>query len=152
MQTIVLVEDDPDLRDLITWALEEALPLCTVHAVANGLAFIELLQQQTPDLVLLDVQLPDVNGLFLYKLIRLQADRKSVPIVFVTATPELVREVGLSGSYNCLGKPFELEDLIKQVKTLLGSQLRRDGHAHGKEAAPASMDTARDAHLAGRMA
>jgi CheY-like chemotaxis protein len=68
MQSIIIVEDDPDLRDLITWALEGALPLCSVRAVANGLAFIELLQQQTPDLVILDVQLPDVNGLFLYKL------------------------------------------------------------------------------------
>jgi DNA-binding response OmpR family regulator len=88
-----------------------------------------------------------------YKLIRLQADRKAVPILFVTATPELVREVGLCGSYACLGKPFELEDLVSHVKTLLRSSNRGDSRGRGKETTSVTVRTATgDAHPAGRIA
>jgi DNA-binding response OmpR family regulator len=119
MQMIILVEDDSALRGTLTWLLSDEFPDCTVYPAATGRTFLTLLEQQPPDLVLLDVQLPDVSGLLLYHLLRRRAGLREVPVLFVTANPELVHDAGLRGSYRCLAKPFDAEQLIDQVETLL---------------------------------
>jgi DNA-binding response OmpR family regulator len=127
MQLILLVEDDPNLRATLTWMLADAFPDCAVQAAATGRTFLALLEQQAPDLVLLDLHLPDTTGLLLYELIRRRAELGAVPVLFVTANPEFVRDARLAGSYGCLAKPFDVAHLVTQVHTLLARQPIRYG-------------------------
>lgn len=120
MYTIFFVEDDPDVRGVVTFVLADALTRCSIAEAATGLAFMELLQQRTPDLVILDVQLPDASGLSLYNLLRARADLQNVPVLFLTANPQLVRQAALDGHYVCLAKPFRIAQLVAQVQALLG--------------------------------
>lgn len=124
MGTILLVEDDisihPFMRDLLEIVLTEASGSTTIAAAATGAACAALLQQDTPDLILLDVNLPDTNGLVLYRRLRQTARLARVPVLFVTAVPDLVRQAALEGRYACLAKPFGLNAFIACVRGLLG--------------------------------
>jgi CheY-like chemotaxis protein len=122
MQTIVVVEDNPDLRVLLHTVLSRAFPDGALHEAATGRAFLLLLELHQPDLVLLDVQLPDFSGLSLYQLLRLRPDLQEVPVLFVTANAELVREAALSGPYACLAKPFNIAALVTNAQALLAQR------------------------------
>jgi chemosensory pili system protein ChpA (sensor histidine kinase/response regulator) len=120
MSCILLVEDDVVVRKVMELALIRALKDCRVLSATTGLQFLELVKSRQPDLILLDVQLPDANGISLYHIIRDDHRLAHVPVLFVTTTPEVVRHAALTGDYLCLAKPFEVADLIKLVPMLLG--------------------------------
>jgi DNA-binding response OmpR family regulator len=119
MYNILLVEDDPDLREIMHLVLSNGFMGCTLHEADTGGASFAVVDQRTPDLLLLDVQLPDVSGITLYKLLRLRPDLKDVPVLFVTANPQLVHEAGLAGPHACLAKPFDLSQLVERARALL---------------------------------
>lgn len=121
MPKILLVENDPSLRVLITWVLTDHIAGCTVHDAAHGRAFLALLEQLHPDLVLLDVHLTDTNGIDLYKLFRLRPDLREVPVLILTISPHLIQRADLAGPYTVLAKPFYNKDLIARVRSLLGA-------------------------------
>jgi DNA-binding response OmpR family regulator len=120
MSTIVLVEDDTSLTELLKIMLAFALPASTIRTATTGQAFVALAHTYRPDLILLDVRLPDTSGVALYRLIRRLHDLSQVPVLFVTATPHLVSEAALQGPYSCLGKPFDLKTFIACVRGLVG--------------------------------
>jgi DNA-binding response OmpR family regulator len=72
-----------------------------------------------PDLILLDVRLPDIDGLTLYQEVRGHAELVAVPVLFITANTDLVSRARLAGQYVALRKPFELDALTDIVSTLL---------------------------------
>jgi DNA-binding response OmpR family regulator len=119
MQTILLVEDNLDLRVLLRTVLAYEFPTAALQEAATGRAFLTLLDQQQPRLVVLDVHLPDASGLSLYHLLRLRPNLQEVPVLFVTANPGLVRAAALVGQYACLAKPFDLAVLVTHVRALL---------------------------------
>ncbi|MDE2103336.1 MAG: response regulator [Patescibacteria group bacterium] len=119
MLTVLLVEDDSDLREIFSVVLSNGLAGCTLCEAATGREVLTLLEEQTPDLMLLDVQLPDFSGISLYNLLRLRPDLREVPVLFVTANPQLVHEAALDGPYACLGKPFSLDMLVERAYDLL---------------------------------
>jgi DNA-binding response OmpR family regulator len=119
MQTIILVEDNLDLRVLLHTVLSRAFPDVALHEAATGRAFLLLLELHQPDLVLLDVQLPDISGLSLYQVLRLRPDLQEAPVLFVTANAELVHKAALSGPYACLAKPFNIAALVTHAQALL---------------------------------
>jgi DNA-binding response OmpR family regulator len=120
MKTIILVEDDPAIREVLMLALSGSFPDCTVYEAASGVAFLQLVEQRTPDLVLLDVRLPEASGVSLYTILRAHATLHAVPVLFVTANPHRVYEAALVGPHDCLVKPFRLEDLVAHVQIFLG--------------------------------
>lgn len=124
---ILLVEDETSIRDALRLNLE--LEGYEVIAVGNGRKALELIAGQHFDLLLLDLMLPEVDGLTIAEQVRLT--NSEVPILMLTAkdTPE-DRVLGLrKGADDYLTKPFNLEELLLRVGSLLRRSQRQRGEA-----------------------
>ena len=113
---ILVVDDDPRLRELVTIALERAD--FTVITAANGQLALTHAQRENPDLIVLDIGLPELDGLEVCR--RLRA-RSTVPILFLTARDdEIDRIVGLElGADDYVTKPFSPRELVARVRAIL---------------------------------
>ena len=119
MKVIVAAEDDGTIRQILVEALGEATGW-TVTAVPDGAELLEVVTGVRPDLVLLDVGLPGVDGIAVYHLLREREAMREVPVLFVTATPERVKRADPAGNFSILAKPFNIDTLIGRVADLLG--------------------------------
>ncbi len=122
MKKIVLIEDDADLFSLLKYNLEkEGL---TVSGSQTGRGAVELCRQVRPDLVVLDVMLPDSDGLDICKGIRRDPDLGAIPVIFLTArSSETDRIIGLElGANDYVVKPFFVRELIARIKLQLRNQ------------------------------
>jgi DNA-binding response OmpR family regulator len=121
---VVIAEDDPDTAALITLALEERLSLDTA-VVTNGALVLDELTATRPDLLILDVSLPGLNGVDVFDLIRGNARCGEVPVLFVTAAPDRAREAfAHCGISEVLAKPFDVDELVARVSGLLAQAVR----------------------------
>ena len=113
---ILIVEDEPAIADTIQYVLETDgfETIC----LSSGIPVISQLSEDTFDLIILDIGLPDINGLKLCKEIRID---HSIPIIFLTArTNEIDRVVGLEiGADDYVTKPFSPRELSARVKAVL---------------------------------
>lgn len=123
MPTIYVVEDDKNIREIETFALSNVGYQVEDFECAKD--FYVRLNEKNPDLVLLDVMLPDEDGLEIVKKLRSKLDTRQIPIILVTAkTTELDKVKGLDiGADDYMTKPFGIMELISRVKALL----RRSG-------------------------
>src|SRR5674476_1280007 len=122
MKKILLIEDDTDLFSLLKYNLEkEGFSLSGQH---TGKGAIELCRQPRPDLILLDIMLPDSDGLDICKGIRRDPDLAAVPVIFLTArASETDRIVGLElGANDYVVKPFFVRELIARIKLQFRNQ------------------------------
>ena len=119
MAIIYIVEDDRNIREIETIALKNSG--YTVESFELAKPFYRRLDERTPDLVLLDVMLPDEDGLDILKKLRNRGDTKKLPILMVTAkSTELDKVRGLDmGADDYLSKPFGVMELVSRVKALL---------------------------------
>ena len=119
MTMIYIVEDDRNIREIETIALKNSG--YTVEAFELAKPFYRRLDENTPDLVLLDVMLPDEDGLEVLKKLRSRGDTKKLPILMVTAkSTEIDKVRGLDmGADDYLTKPFGVMELVSRVKALL---------------------------------
>ncbi len=116
MRKIALIEDDADLYALLKYNLEkEGFALVGSQ---TGRAAVDLCRRERPDLILLDVMLPDSDGLDICKGLRQNAELAHIPIIFLTArASEADRIVGLElGANDYLVKPFFIRELIARIK------------------------------------
>ena len=116
MKKIVLIEDDADLFALLKYNLEkEGFQMVGSQ---TGKGAIELARREKPDLILLDIMLPDSDGLDICKGIRNHTELAHVPIIFLTArASETDRIVGLElGANDYIVKPFFIRELIARIK------------------------------------
>jgi DNA-binding response OmpR family regulator len=122
MKKILLIEDDSDLFSLLKYNLEREGFAMT--GLQTGKGAIELCRQVRPDLVLLDIMLPDSDGLDICKGMRKDPDLASVPIIFLTArASETDRIVGLElGANDYVVKPFFVRELIARIKLQFRNQ------------------------------
>ncbi len=118
-QTVLIVEDNESnmklFRDLL--AAHGYVTLGT----NDGAEALDLVRQHRPDLVLMDIQLPNVSGLEIIKSIKADAELKSIPVVAVSAfstklDTETMRELGCEA---CLAKPITIASFIEAVETAL---------------------------------
>ena len=118
--TILIVEDEPAIAENIQYALET--DGCQVECVNAGSTVLDLLKSKTIDLIILDIGLPDINGIELCRQIRIN---HSVPVIFLTArSDEIDRVVGLEvGGDDYVVKPFSPRELAARVRAVL----RRSG-------------------------
>ncbi len=114
--TILVVDDEPSIREVVSIYLERAG--YRVVAVGDGQAALEALEKQTPDLVVLDLMLPTVDGLEITRQLRALGD---TPIIMLTARrTEMDRILGLElGADDYVVKPFSPRELVSRVKAVL---------------------------------
>ncbi len=116
MKKIVLIEDDQDLYSLIQYNLEKEG--FVVAGSQTGKGALDLCRRERPDLIILDIMLPDSDGLEICKAIRAHSDLAHVPVIFLTArASETDRIVGLElGANDYIVKPFFVRELIARIK------------------------------------
>ena len=119
MAVIYLVEDDENIREIESFALKNSG--YTVEDFDCARTFKERIKVRVPDLVLLDIMLPDEDGLSLLRRLRSHPETKKVPVIMVTAkTAEIDKVKGLDmGADDYISKPFGVMELISRVKALL---------------------------------
>ena len=119
MALIYVVEDDDNIREIETIALKNSNYL--VKSFGRASEFYRALDDILPDLVLLDVMLPDENGCDIVKRLRSQSATRRLPVIMVTAkTSEMDMVKGLDdGADDYIKKPFSVMELLSRVKALL---------------------------------
>ena len=119
MALIYLVEDDESIREIETIALKNSGH--EVIGFENATTFFKRLESIIPDLILLDIMLPDMNGNEILGRLRKKSETKKVPVIMVTAkTTELDMIKNLDdGADDYIKKPFSVMELITRVKVLL---------------------------------
>lgn len=129
MALIYVVEDDKSIQEIETFALGN-VGYC-VEGFGSAVEFYEALNREIPDLILLDIMLPDEDGLSIVKKLRLRKDTMTIPVIMVTAkTTELDKVKGLDiGADDYMTKPFGVMELISRVKAML----RRSAKPEDKE-------------------
>lgn len=115
-EKVLVVEDDPAIRDALSYNLgREGYE---VKAVGDGLAALEAARSSAPDLVVLDLMLPELDG---YDVTRTLRKESNVPILMLTARDdEIDRVLGLElGADDYLTKPFSMRELLARIKAML---------------------------------
>lgn len=119
MALIYIVEDDKNIQEIEEIALKNSG--YRVESFSCAECFWEALEKRVPDLLLLDIMLPDANGLSIVERLRQKASAKELPVIMITAkTTEIDKVKGLDmGADDYLTKPFGIMELISRVKALL---------------------------------
>lgn len=127
MALIYIVEDDKNIREIEMYALQNSG--YEVFGFANAKEFYKKVSEKVPNLVLLDIMLPDEDGLDIVMRLRTMPTTKKVPIIMVTArTTELDKVKGLNmGADDYLSKPFGIMELIARVKAILRRSMDENG-------------------------
>ena len=126
MALIYIVEDDTNIREIESFALKNSG--YQVNDFPNAKGFYDALKDRKPDLVLLDVMLPDEDGLEILSKLQKNPETKRLPVIMVTAkTTELDRVKGLDlGADDYIIKPFGVMELISRVKAVLRRSMREE--------------------------
>lgn len=129
MALIYVVEDDKSIQEIESYAL--ANTGYRVEGFGTAKDFYKALERELPDLILLDIMLPDEDGLSIVKKLRSRRETVLVPVIMVTAkTTELDKVKGLDiGADDYMTKPFGIMELISRVKAML----RRSSGSEEKE-------------------
>ena len=116
---VYIVEDDNNISEIESFALKNSGYITEVFE--TGKIFFKHLQNKKPDIVLLDIMLPDMDGLEILKKMKNTPDYKKIPVILVTAkTTEIDKVKGLDlGADDYISKPFGIMELISRVKALL---------------------------------
>lgn len=118
-RSIFIVEDEQDISSLIALHLRKA-GFITLE-FSTGTDFLNFLKRKTPDLVIVDLMLPDIDGIDICKYIKMEPLYKSIPVIILTAkTEETDRIVGLElGADDYITKPFSPRELVARIKNIL---------------------------------
>ena len=116
---IYCVEDEASIRELVVYTLHATG--YEAQGFADGKAFWTALEQELPELILLDIMLPGEDGLQILKRIRTNSRTADLPVIMVTAKgTEFDKVIGLdSGADDYIAKPFGMMELVSRVKALL---------------------------------
>jgi DNA-binding response OmpR family regulator len=123
MSKIVIIEDDVNIARLLKLYLENGS--YAVEMATDGTAGLELVRSVTPDLVLLDLMLPGMNGYAICKTLRQES---SVPIIMITARGETIDKVqGLQlGADDYITKPFDMQEVMARIHAVLRRSQGKD--------------------------
>lgn len=116
---ILVIEDDALIRELVRINLETAG--YAVIIATDGFVGLELARQENPDLIVLDLMLPKMDGFKVCRILKFDEKYKHIPILMLTArVQEADKETGFkTGADGYMTKPFEPEDLLKKINALI---------------------------------
>lgn len=118
---IMIVEDDPDMADIIKLVMEDAGYETT--SIYSGRECLHRIKEVKPDLVLLDIMMPEMDGWEVHRRLKEDEETKDIPIIAVTAkTQSIDKMIGLHvvGVSDYITKPFGRKELVDSVKKVLG--------------------------------
>lgn len=120
IRTILLVDDEPDIRLTLGMRLKKSG--YAVLTAENGKDALDKIEQQIPDLVILDVMMPEMNGYQVCRKLREKPETKDIPVLMLTAKDQAADRFWAeeAGVTEYVAKPFEDENLLAVVKGLLG--------------------------------
>jgi two-component system phosphate regulon response regulator PhoB len=123
MERVLIVDDDADILKLLNYNLTNAG--YSVQTASTGRAALEKISKDPPDLIVLDLMLPDVDGMEVCRTVRLDTVSRRIPIIMLTARgDEIDRVVGFElGADDYVAKPFSPREFVLRVKSIL----RRSG-------------------------
>jgi DNA-binding response OmpR family regulator len=139
--SVLVTEDDADILELITYSLESEG--FRVHSARNGMEALSVLSDESVDLAILDVMLPDMSGIELCRRIKREERLEDIPVLFVTAKDaETDKLIGFKvGADDYLTKPFSPKEMVARAKALVrrskggkdrflyrGLEIHFDGH------------------------
>jgi two-component system, chemotaxis family, chemotaxis protein CheY len=113
-RNVLIVEDEPYLCDLISDVLESDGH--STRKAGNGLEALRFLQEQTPDLILLDLMMPVMDGWEFMTELRARDDWKDIPVVIITAVYDVARTQFETGASGVITKPFDIDQLSDIVR------------------------------------
>ncbi len=142
-QSILVVDDEPDIRRLVVLHLEREGFRC--RTAGTGPDALREAKAAVPDLVVLDLMLPGLDGLEVCRRLRSEASTAGVPIIMLTAkADEVDRVVGLEvGADDYVVKPFSPKELVARVRAVLRRARPTEGAAPVLSAGPLTLDVAR---------
>jgi two-component system, OmpR family, alkaline phosphatase synthesis response regulator PhoP len=137
---ILIVEDEAEIAQLIQLYLEKEGFTC--RTCRDGLAALQVFQEQQPDLIILDLMIPGLDGLEVCARIRQQPGTKDPYIMMLTAKGEEIdRIIGLStGADDYMVKPFSPKELVARVRALLRRSMRQGGQSKVYQTASFTVD------------
>lgn len=126
-ELIVVVDDEPDILELVVLHLTKSN--FKVEKFLNSEDFLKFLSLKIPDLIILDLMLPDADGIEVCKYLRSKEDFKSIPIIILTArASETDKVLGLElGADDYVTKPFSPRELVARVKAVLRRKTQNSG-------------------------
>jgi len=122
-KSIVYIEDDPNTIHLVKLILGKGG--FTVTGVNTGIEGIEAIKANRPDVVLLDLMMPDMDGWEVYQMLRSDEQTKDIPVIVITARTQSIDKVmglHIAKVDDYITKPFSPNDLLKRVKQVLENQ------------------------------
>ena len=118
---ILVVDDEKDVREMTQRKLERVG--FTVFQAANGKEALALTQKEMPDLIVLDVVMPEMDGFAFFKEIRKHPDTSGIPVIVLTARSQMEDTFLAMGSQDFLPKPFESDALLLKIEQVLEKQI-----------------------------
>lgn len=119
LREILYVDDEPDIREIVQMALG-LVPTLSVNTADSGTRALQSMQSSKPDLVLLDVMMPNMDGPTTLQQMRSQPELRAIPVIFMTAKamPQEVARFRALGAAAVIAKPFDPMLLAEQVLTI----------------------------------
>jgi len=120
VKKVIVVDDNPDVIFSVKNGLEDISPDYQITGVESGEKCLELLQTESPDLILLDIMMPGMSGWKTYDKIKENDTWKNIPIVFLTArTDKVAKNAGGFLGEDYIEKPFDIDDLRGRIDKIL---------------------------------
>ena len=125
MKKILIVDDEQDIVESLKFVLENCGYTC--YCAYNGEDGLNLAKQLIPDVIILDVMMPRINGYKISRLLKFDNKYKNIPIIMITARSlEEDKILGEeTGADEYITKPFDLDDVIKVVQKHLGTEVQK---------------------------
>ena len=121
MQQILIVDDEADFIELVKFRLSD-LP-CEFLVANDGVQALSQARQYKPDLILLDILLPDMDGLSVCEILKRQPATKKIPVIFMSAlSSDVTKRTAAMQAEDFFTKPLDLERLVNRVRDILSHE------------------------------
>jgi DNA-binding response OmpR family regulator len=118
---ILVVDDEEQILKLLTMRLQTNN--YEVVSAKDGYQCTQMAKAEKPDLILLDIKMPNGGGINAFEILRNNIDTEIIPVIFITAYPslEIKKQVTEMGASGFISKPFDSEELIMKIRSIIGS-------------------------------